>query len=66
MIFEVPDKEKATKWLQEHNCKFKHPNKVGAIGGRISYQFTPTSLGLIAVIKCTCGEKCDVSNYDEW
>lgn len=29
----------------------------GAIGGSYSYTFTPTSLGTVGEIKCTCGDK---------
>lgn len=29
----------------------------GAIGGRFTYEFIPTSIGTIGTIKCTCGDK---------
>lgn len=48
--------EKIIAW-QENHIKEKHNGKsyVGTIGGRFSYEFTPTSLGDIAVVKCSCG-----------
>jgi hypothetical protein len=52
-------------WLLEHNktCSAKD---VGAIGGRMTFQFTPTSLGVISQVKCACGEKIDLTDYKGW
>lgn len=38
----------------------------GAIGGRLSYTFNPTGLGVITTVKCACGEKLDLTDYDCW
>lgn len=59
---------KLVKWEREHDktCKFANPMKQGACGGRLTYSFTPTSLGVVTKIKCACGEEVDVSDYDEW
>lgn len=45
------------KWIEQH-IKDSHEGDdyVGAIGGRFSYEFTPTSLGVIGEVKCTCGK----------
>lgn len=53
-------------WIEEHDkkCPFTDPMKQGAIGGRFTYSFTPTSLGQITKIKCACGEEKDVTEYD--
>jgi len=55
-------------WLREHdkNCPYSDPMKCGAIGGRLTYCFTPTALGLVIKVKCGCGEEKDVSDYDSW
>lgn len=52
------EKEAITKWKMEH-IKNKHNNNhyAGAIGGRFSYTFIPTSIGTIGTIKCSCGEE---------
>jgi hypothetical protein len=53
--------EKETKaiseWINKH-IEEKHGGNsyAGAIGGRFSYNFTPTSIGEIGVIKCSCGD----------
>lgn len=53
--------EKETKaiseWINKH-IEEKHGGNsyAGAIGGRFSYNFTPTSIGDIGVIKCSCGD----------
>ena len=68
MLFEIDKTERATffRWIDEHDktCKFADPMKGGAIGGRLTYSFTPTSLGTITTVKCACGEKCDLTDYD--
>ena len=53
--------EKETKaianWIENHNKEF-HNDKLHytGIGGTFSYTFTPTSLGTIGEITCTCGQ----------
>lgn len=51
------------KWKTKH-IKAKHWDKKnnretssGAIGGRFSYNFIPTSIGIIGEVICDCGEK---------
>lgn len=39
----------------------------GAIGGALTYSFTPTSLGTVVTVKHSREEKeLDVTDYDEW
>lgn len=67
--------EACNKWQEEHD-KTKHMNSEGAkhsgvrysgaIGGAYTWSFTPTSLGTVVTIKCSCGEKIDVTDYDDW
>jgi hypothetical protein len=38
----------------------------GAIGGAITYCFSPTSLGVVMVVKCHCGAELDVTKYFDW
>ena len=35
---------------------------MAAIGGGYEYRFTPTSIGMLAEIRCACGEKLDVDH----
>ena len=45
-------------------CKDKYH---GAIGGHLTYCFTPTGLGIIVKVQCGhCKEEIDVSDYDHW
>jgi len=56
--FNISKKEwKAIKQWQEKHIKEKHNGSdyAGAIGGRYTYEFTPTSIGDIGTIKCGCG-----------
>ena len=52
------------EWNEKHFCEFKDYSS--AIGGRLTYCYTPTSLGMIIVIRCECGDKIDVTNYENW
>lgn len=56
---------KYKEWLLEHN-KTCSEKDTGAIGGRMTFQFTPTSLGVITQVKCACGEKIDLTDYKGW
>lgn len=38
----------------------------GAIGGGLTYQFSPTSLGMVTKVIWYTGETLDVTDYDEW
>jgi hypothetical protein len=72
MIFELTEDEskKAREFFKNHKCSigldeygFK---KMGAIGGGETYSFTPTGLGNIIEVKCTCGKKLDLTDTDSW
>lgn len=58
------DPEKAP-WLVTDSGGRTYPY-FGAIGGELTFQFTPTSIGsIIKVIHCT-GEQLDLTDYDSW
>lgn len=55
------------KWNDDHIkiCSL-NDGPTPAIGGALTYSFTPTGLGLVVEISCACGEKINVTNYDLW
>ena len=65
--FIVPDEdeEKANEWLEKHRkiCKV---DDVGAIGGKYTWSFIQTGLGLIIILKCFCGEEINLTDYESW
>ena len=63
--FKLTDKEQETfdEWFQQHHCKIQYG---GAIGGSITYSFTPNNIGSTIKVICACGEIKDVTDYDEW
>lgn len=69
-MFEVPEEslDRLSDWTRNHNrtCVFADPLKCGTIGGRWTYSFTPTQLGIVCKVTCACGESIDVSDYDSW
>lgn len=60
---EAEDK-RAVVFLKRH----KHPRQdKGAIGGHITYSFTPTGLGNITVIRCgACGVIKALTDFSAW
>lgn len=69
MTFVVNDKQmtKFKRWNTEHvAAKHSNPVKHAAIGGRLTWSFTGTSLGQITTVTCACGEKIDLTDYEEW
>lgn len=50
------------KWHKEHKqvCELTY---AGAIGGRLTYSFTPTGLGTVVRVKCACDEEIDLTDY---
>jgi len=60
--------KKIGEWLNEHDktCKFASRLSQGACGGRLSYMFTPTDIGVVTKVKCACGEEKDLTDYENW
>jgi len=67
IMFELDEDqiERANKFSKEHECPFKESG-VGAIGGRISYRFTMTGLGIIEVVECACGKSLNLTDFESW
>ncbi len=55
--------EQLKKYLEwNHDCDIDS----GCIGGNISFEFTPTSLGNCVVVQCRCGERLDLTECEDW
>lgn len=50
---------KCLKWQTKHNKKHHKHQNFGAIGGQLTYQFIPTSIGVIGTCVCACGAEFD-------
>lgn len=64
MGFPMTEEEvyKAQEWIKTHD-KEEHPHQsAGAIGGRYTYEFTPTSIGVLCSVRCSCGDRCDLTD----
>jgi hypothetical protein len=61
------DNRKFSEWREEHakTCKMVKGYQ-GAIGGNWTYCFTPTSIGTVLKVECSCGERTDLSDYLSW
>ena len=71
-VFELTTEQmvQAKEFEKNHECSvprdsFGH-KMFGAIGGGLTYSFTPTSLGVLESVHCACGAKCDLTNTDDW
>lgn len=60
MKFEILPNElkELQNWESNHKCKAKPT----AIGGRFTYMFIPTSLGVLSYCKCVCGKQYTINN----
>ena len=64
-VIDDEDTKRYLEWKENHICKLKN-SCGGAIGGKITFSFTGTSLGEIQIVECVCGEKLDLSHYKDW
>ena len=51
-------------WNNSHKCWATEDS--GTTGGRLTYCFIPTGIGVVKVIKCACGEEINVTDYESW
>lgn len=70
MKFELKGKELESfqDWNTKHRkvCELLKSPDQPAIGGRLTFSFTPTGLGSGISIKCACGEIHNCTDYDSW
>ncbi len=62
--------QQAKDFVAHHSCtipvdRHGYP-EIGAIGGTITYGFSPTGLGTIQTIECVCGAKLNLTNFELW
>lgn len=64
--FPISEEEQKSirEWMNKHDEKVHHARTLGdklklggCCGGRYTYEFTPTSIGTIGTVKCSCGAK---------
>lgn len=67
------DNNKIEEWDKGHqsSCEYyddgtQASNPIGAIGGRLTYSYTPTGLGTCFVVTCACGQELNLTNVDDW
>lgn len=57
------EQKKLDEWLSKKDLK----KYCGAIGGRFTYCFTPTSLGTAVSVKDSLDkDEIDLTNYNDW
>ena len=58
----------AENHIKEHNkdCVIYNGGVHAAIGGRISYFFTPTGLGMACGVQCACGWSKECTDVSDW
>lgn len=64
--FPISEEEQKSirEWMDKHDEAVHHARTLGdklklggCCGGRYTYEFTPTSIGTIGTVKCSCGAK---------
>jgi len=61
---QLKDPDKCAQLFADENGKIKYPY-FGAIGGDLTYKFTPTGLGTILVVQ-SCGQELNLTDYASW
>ena len=56
--------QKAEKWMKEHDESAHNGKSSGAIGGRYTYEFTPTSIGVFCGLRCSCGASVTLTDFN--
>ncbi len=59
--------EQQQKWFKKNKKPLNEYQ--GAIGGGLTYHFTPTSLGVVCKVTLSIGtfeDSIDLTEYDEW
>jgi hypothetical protein len=64
-ILSPEELKRIKEWDDSHKCKITN-KYVGAVGGRLTYSFTPTGMGMITIVKCACGKKLDLTDCSSW
>jgi len=54
------------EWNDQHKLNCEMNNTIGAIGGRLTFSFTPTGLGTAIKVQCVCGDEKDCTDIDCW
>lgn len=63
----TPEEEELYQlWKEEHNLSCPLKGNTGAIGGRLTFCFTRTSLGQIVNVKCACGSEICLTDFEVW
>jgi len=59
---------KAYEEFFSHECKYTRKNNpvTGVSGGALTYEITPTTLGIVVHARCECGKKEDITDYRMW
>lgn len=70
MTFTLNNKEllDIQAWVIAHDAEC-HGSKrpyAGAAGGALAYEFTPTWIGTVVVVRCVCGETFNATDFDDW
>lgn len=61
------EQAKLHKWMAEQDAILKDQKYEGAIGGRFTYSFTPTSLGCVVTVRDDLTDnEIDVTDYSMW
>ena len=57
--FVITDREEKdiTEWIESHLNEFHNSRDNISIYSGFSYEFTPTAIGTVGIVKCSCGDE---------
>lgn len=57
------EEKKISSWYRENGFD---QMATGAIGGDLTFHFTPTSLGMVFTVTHSSGAELDLTDYESW
>ena len=51
------EKKDITEWMESHLNEFHNSRDNISISSGFSYEFTPTLMGTVGIVKCSCGDE---------
>lgn len=67
LTFSLSSKEQKTfeVWLAQHKSVCRAVLKAAARGG-LTFSFHPTTMGTVTHVSCACGDKANITDFENW
>lgn len=60
------ERQRLEWWLEDHYSRCPFYNKDECRSGTLTFCFTPTGVGDAIEVRCQCGSKVNITDYESW